>query len=341
LSSDEHIYSNKFAKDAENTLAAIFSVSGLELTAGELALFKEANPFGFILFKRNCDTPQQISALVNNIKETVGRDCPILIDQEGGRVQRIGPPHWRSHNAMKHFGDLYSENAEKGLEALRFETFRLAEELTELGINVNCAPVLDLVFEGADEIIGDRSFSSDPEIVTRLGLSVCRHFLKSGILPVIKHIPGHGRAKADSHLELPHVGASYDELEQSDFIPFKGLAVSDVGRTIWGMTAHIVYDELSKDIPVSINGAFIENYIREDIGFEGILLCDDLEMKALESFGTLPELAEKTLAAGCDLTLYCGGELDKMASIAEKIGKISDKTFKRLKNASEYGTLAV
>lgn len=339
--SDEHIYANNFADGAGNALAAIFSLSGTELTPEEKAFFQQANPFGFILFKRNCNSPGQVAALIKDIKESVGRDCPILIDQEGGRVQRLGPPHWREYPPVKNFGDLYSENAEKGLEALRFETFRLAEELVELGINVNCAPVLDLIFDAAHDIVGDRSFSNDPEIVTRLGLSVCRHFLKSGLLPVIKHIPGHGRANADSHLELPHVSAPYEELERTDFKPFKGLAVSDVGRTVWCMTAHIIYDKLDKDLPVSISGAVIENYIREDIGFEGILLCDDLEMKALESYGALSELAQKTLDAGCDLTLYCGGELDKMEKIVGKIGKISPITLKRLQNASEYGTLAV
>tara|TARA_B100001989_G_scaffold253023_1_gene237553 strand:- start:286 stop:1308 length:1023 start_codon:yes stop_codon:yes gene_type:complete len=339
--SAEYIYAHNFAKGAEGALAAIFSVSGLSLTDNERALFKECDPFGVILFKRNCDTPEQVSSLVKDIKETLGRDCPVLIDQEGGRVQRLKPPHWREHKPMQYFGNLYTENAEKGLEALRFETFRLAEELVELGVNVNCAPVLDIIIEGAHDIIGDRSFSSDPEIVTRLGISVCRHFLKSGVLPIIKHIPGHGRAKADSHLELPHVDAPYDELSRTDFKPFKGLAVSDVGQTIWGMTAHIVYDDLNKDLPVSISEEFIQKYIRDDIGFEGVLLCDDLEMKALDKFGTLPELAVKTLDAGCDLTLYCGGEYEKMAKIAEKIGKISQKTLKRLHDGAEYGTLAV
>tara|TARA_R110002095_G_scaffold138347_1_gene119926 strand:- start:307 stop:1317 length:1011 start_codon:yes stop_codon:yes gene_type:complete len=333
--------SNKdFGHEAERALACIFSVSGQTLSDAEASLFKESNPFGFILFQRNCDTPKQVEGLVRDLKTLVGRDCPILIDQEGGRVQRLKPPHWRAHKPMRFFGYAYREDAEAGLETLRFETLRLAEELVELGINVNCAPVLDLFFEGAHDIIGDRAFSDDPAIVARLGLSVCRHFLNSGITPIIKHIPGHGRAYADSHLELPDVDVEIDALSQMDFAPFRDIAASDVGQAVWAMTAHITYQALGANRPISLSGHAIEKTIRQDIGFDGVLICDDLDMKALDAYGSVSEKANSALEAGCDLGLYCAGEFDEMEELAENLPKMSDKTLKRLKNASSFQSMA-
>ena len=331
---------NDFSKGAESALAVTFSPSGYVLTDLERSLFREANPFGFILFARNCDTPEQLRSLCLDLKELVGRDCPILIDQEGGRVQRLRPPHWRNFQNFQSFGEVFKENTSRGLEELRFETLRLSEGLLEAGINVNCSPVLDLFFEDAHDIIGDRAFSDDPQIVARLGLSVCRHFLSAGITPVIKHIPGHGRAKADSHLELPVVDVPRAELEQSDFIPFRDLSLSDVGKAVWGMTAHIVYSDLDPDLPATLSESVVTDVIRGEIGFEGFLVGDDLDMKALEPYGNLSERAEKTLKAGCDLALYCAGEFEKMEELAKNTPKMSAKALKRLQLAAENGKVA-
>lgn len=329
-----------YGHEAEQALACIFSVSGEQLSDSEIALFKAANPLGFILFKRNCDNPQQVKALVDHLKELVGRDCPVLIDQEGGRVQRLKPPHWREHKPMRFFGDAYKDDPEAALETLRFETLRLAEELVDVGVNVNCAPVLDLCFEGAHDIIGDRAFSDDPAIVARLGLSVCRHFLSVGITPIIKHIPGHGRACADSHLELPYVDAAHEDLSCLDFAPFREIAKSDVGQAVWAMTAHITYQALGANRPVSLSSSAIQKVIREEIGFDGILICDDLDMKALDEYGSASEKANEAINAGCDLGLYCAGEFEKMEELAENLPKLSEKTLKRLKNAAIFQNMA-
>lgn len=330
-------FAGGFAQGSDDALACVFSLAGTVLSAEEKALFRSSNPFGFILFKRNCESPAQLRALVCDLKETVGRDCPVLIDQEGGRVQRLRSPHWRDFPTMQSFGETYMKDSEQGLEDLRFESLRLAEELVELGINVNCAPVLDLYFEGAHDIIGDRAFSDNPSVVARLGLSVCRHFLRSGITPIIKHIPGHGRANADSHLDLPHVDTKRAELSDTDFLPFREIAASDVGKCVWAMTAHITYDDLDPQFPVSVSGAAIKDVIRGDIGFDGILIGDDLDMKALDAFGSASDKALKSLDAGCDLALYCAGEFDKMDELAANLPKMSENTMKRLQSSVFYG----
>lgn len=329
-----------FSRGAEKALATTFAPAGPVLTPAEKSLFRSADPLGFILFARNCENPQQLYALVQSLKETVGRDCPVLIDQEGGRVQRLRPPHWRDFQSFRHFGELYETQPDEALEDLRFETLRIAESLIELGINVNCTPVLDLIFEGCHDVIGDRSFSSDPAIAGRLGLSVCRHLLKAGITPVIKHLPGHGRAKADSHLELPVVEVDAGELRLTDFAPFKQVARSEAGQAVWGMTAHIVYPALDKDNPATLSSRIISDIIREEIGFDGFLVGDDLDMKALDPYGSLPERAVACLKAGCDLALYCKGEFDVMEKLAENLPKISQNALIRLKNASESGNIA-
>lgn len=332
--------SKDFSVQAQGTLPCIFSLSGFDVTEREASLFREANPLGFILFKRNCDHPPQLKALVRRLKDIVGRDCPVLIDQEGGRVQRLRPPHWREYNPMKYFGDLYAVNPEKALEELRFETLRLAEELAEAGINVDCAPVLDLSFEGAHDVIGDRAFSGDPEIVARLGLSVCRHLLAAGVTPIIKHIPGHGRARADSHLELPHVNAPIDHLAALDFEPFRHISHSDVGQSIWAMTAHIMYPAIDSNHPVSVSSSAVSDIIRGKIGFQGILIADDLDMKALDSYGGASQKAKASLDAGCDLALYCAGVFEVMEELAGGLPTISSKTIERLQRAARSGKVA-
>ncbi len=321
---------NSFACGAKDALACIFSAQGFELTQEEISLFKYANPFGFILFKRNCDNPSQLKSLVKHLKEIVGRDCPILIDQEGGRVQRLRHPHWREFRPMRYFGDLYNSDPDKALEELCFDTLRLADELVELGINVNCAPVLDLYFDGAHDIIGDRAFSDKPDITARLGLSVCRSLFKAGITPIIKHIPGHGRAISDSHLELPVINTSYDKLVELDFLPFREVASSDIGRKIWAMTAHILFKDLDAERLVSVSPKVIKDIIRGEIGFDGVLIGDDLDMNAMDDYGSVSQKAIENLQAGCDLALYCAGDYDKMVELADNLPKVSDKTLERL-----------
>lgn len=321
-----------FAVGAEKASACIFSLSGLELTREERDLFRHSNPFGFILFKRNIDNPQQVCDLISELKDIVGRDCPVLIDQEGGRVQRLRPPHWREYKPMQYFGDLYRQSVNQSLEEIRFETLRLSDELIDLGVNVDCAPVLDLIIDGAHDIIGDRSFSDDPDIVARLGLSVCRHFLSAGVLPIIKHIPGHGRARADSHLELPCVDTARAELTKTDFAPFRDIARSDVGSHVWAMSAHVVYSDIDADHPATLSKTVIDDVIRGDVGFGGVLIGDDLDMKALDAYGSPSDKALKSLEAGCDLALYCSGEYEVMCELADHVPALSKETLRRLQS---------
>lgn len=333
--------SNNFADVPKGALPIIYALSAPELTPQERDFFKEANPVGFILFNkdgaRNIEAPDQVKALNDSLRELVGWNCPILIDQEGGRVQRMNSPRWRKYPPANDFGEKALEDMNGALEALRFNSLQMAQDLIDCGINVNCTPVLDVLAPETHDIIGDRSFGSDPEIVSRLGLSVCRHYLSASVTPIIKHIPGHGRAAADSHLELPVVEASKDELAAKDFKPFADIAASDVGAHVWAMTAHVKYDALDKELPATISHEIINGVIRKQMGFEGIIVSDDLDMKALLPYGEPPEMAVKALDAGCDLLLHCTGEMQMMQKIAEKLPKISDSALKRLQNSAGLG----
>ena len=320
-----------FSKGAEKASAVILSLSGKVLTEREKSFFKEADPLGFILFGRNIENPQQLKALCAEIKETVGRDCPILIDQEGGRVQRMGPPHWSKYTPMREFGEKAEADLDAGLEALRYHALRMADDLKAAGINVNCTPVLDILVEGAHDIIGDRAFSADPALCGRLGTSLCRHYLAAGIVPIIKHIPGHGRARSDSHLELPRIGEALAVLERTDFEPFCIVSKSDIGSDVWAMTAHIVYDAVDGDLPITLSASGIEKVIRQGIGFDGILISDDLDMRALDGYGTIEERAAAVIEAGCDLALYCWADMKIMEKIAESVPKIGEKALERLR----------
>lgn len=318
----------------EATKAVIFSLSGPVLTEAEKALFRDAKPLGFILFHkdgaRNIENPAQLRALTQSLKDTVGWDCPILIDQEGGRVQRMKAPHWRAYPPARQFGEMAESDLEAALEAIRFNTLQMADDLASVGVNVNCTPVLDLVFPGAHEIIGDRAFGADPALAGRLGISVCRHYLAAGLVPVIKHIPGHGRAEADSHLALPRVKASHESLAAADFLSFKILAESDVGRKAWGMTAHVVYESLDPDHPATTSPRVISDIIRGEIGFEGFLLGDDLDMKALDIYGDLPARAAACLKGGCDALLYCSGKFADMEVLAGCVPELAPQSRARL-----------
>lgn len=302
--------------------AAIYGCSGTVLTPSEKAFFAETQPLGFILFARNIDTPDQVRRLTAALRDSVGRaEAPILIDQEGGRVQRLRAPHWREAPPARRFGDLYARDPQKGLRAIHLNHRLIARELTDLGIDVDCVPCLDVPVPGAHDVIGDRAFSLDPAIVTACGRAAAAGLVEGGVLPIAKHIPGHGRALADSHMDLPRVDTDRAELDRSDFAPFR--ALSDIPL---GMTAHIVFDALDPARPVTQSEAGI-GFIRDELDFDGLLMTDDLSMKALG--GTFQDRARLSLQAGCDLVLHCNGDAQEMRAVAEGTGPLSAEGHRR------------
>ncbi len=312
------------AAEARRPKAAIFGCSGLDLTAAERRFYADQQPFGFILFQRNCDSPDQVKALVDDLRQAVGRpDAPVLIDQEGGRVARLKPPHWWAAPPGAAYGELYARDTAAGLEATRLGARLIAADLQRLGIDVDCLPVLDVPVPGAHDVIGDRAYSRDPDVVAALGRAAAEGMLAGGLLPVIKHIPGHGRAHVDTHVALPVVDAPLDELEATDFAPFRALA-----DLPWGMTAHVVYSAIDTDNPATTSPAVIDRVIRGMIGFDGLLLSDDLNMEALS--GDLAERARAALAAGCDIALHCSGVLVEMQAVAAAVGPLSDAAEARI-----------
>lgn len=289
--------------------AAIYGLSGLRLTDDECALFRDADPAGFILFHRNCEEPQQLLRLTDSLREVAGRpDVPILIDQEGGRVARMKPPVWPAFPSGEAFARLYRTAPSSAIEAARSNARALALTLKSVGINVNCLPLLDVRQEGAHDIIGDRALGSDPMQVAALGRAVLDGMASAGVVGVIKHIPGHGRALADSHVELPVVDASAEELE-IDLEPFERLRSAPMG-----MVAHVVYSAWDPQLPSSLSTAIVQGIIRERIGFDGWLISDDINMEALS--GNMGERAAGVLAAGCDVALHCSGEFAEMVEVA-------------------------
>jgi beta-N-acetylhexosaminidase len=292
--------------------AVIFGLSGPALTPAEAAFFYEVNPYGYILFARNCISPEQVVRLIDQIKEVTGRDrLPILIDQEGGRVARLKPPHWPPFPPAKLFANLYHRDAEKAERMTYLNARLIAHELLKLGITVDCAPVADVPIPGAHDVIGDRAFGHTPEQVAALARAQARGLMDGGIVPVLKHIPGHGRAHADSHLELPRVDTSLEELRRTDFVPFKALADLPMA-----MTAHVLFTALDAKRMATLSPSIIK-MIREEIGFEGLLMSDDLSMKALG--GDFTTRAKSVLAAGCDVVLHCNGDMSEMQAVAKGV----------------------
>ena len=307
--------------------AVIFGLSGPVLSDRERRFFAQSDPLGFILFARNCEAPEQLRTLVESLREVVGReDAPILIDQEGGRVARLGPPHWRQAPPAAPFGALAQRDLERAKQAVRLNAHLIGSELTALGIDVDCAPVLDVPVPGSHDIIGDRAYSTDPALVGMLGRASVEGFLEAGVIPVVKHVPGHGRASVDSHLDLPVVQTPLDELRRTDFVPFAALADAP-----WAMTAHVVYSAIDPDQPATISRKVVETIIRREIGFDGVLVSDDLGMKALS--GEVGDRAAAALAAGCDVALHCGGAMDEMQAVAAAVGPLGDASLVRLKRA--------
>ena len=297
------------------TSACILGCAGLELGADEAALFREVRPWGFILFARNVAEPDQVRHLVDALRETVERpDAPVMIDQEGGRVQRLGPPHWRRYPPAAAYARLGADMAWLGGRLI-------AHDLASLGINVDCAPVLDLPAPDGHAIIGDRAFGTEREAAEALARAMAEGLLAGGVLPVVKHVPGHGRATADSHLELPRVDASLVDLSARDFAPFRRMADMPIA-----MTAHVVYSAIDLERPATTSRAVIDA-IRREIGFDGLLLSDDLEMKALS--GSLAERARAARDAGCDIVLQCHGEVADLRAVAEAAGVLAGEPARR------------
>lgn len=313
--------------------AVILGCSDETLTDDEKAFFRDADPLGFILFARNCKTPDQIRALVSELRETVGRDAPVLIDQEGGRVARLVPPHWSAMPPMRVFGDLYQQDQEKAREAIRINTALLAVMLADLGITVDCAPVVDVPVPGADDIIGDRAFSECAREISDMGAVCSEAFLDNGITPIMKHIPGHGRATQDSHKALPVVCEHKETLSKTDFVPFKDLSSAPFGKAIWAMVAHVCYSEFDPNLPASVSSTVIRDVIRGEIGFDGVLIADDVGMDALT--GDLAERTAATLCSGNDLTLHCSGEFHEMLRVACALRSMDAEGVRRFNAAEE------
>src|SRR6185503_2741900 len=283
----------------------------------------------FILLgiNRNIENPSQVAALCRQLRDSIRDErAPILIDQEGGRVQRLKPPHWQSRPPARRFGELYDRDAEHGREAAYLCARLIAHELRSVGVTVNCAPVLDVPIKGAHDIIGDRAYSLDPTTVIELGRATIEGYLDGGVLPVIKHMPGHGRATADSHLALPRVAASVGELSGHDFVTFRGLNHAPIA-----MTAHVVYEAIDDRRPATISPRILHNVVRGEIGFDGLLVTDDLSMSALS--GTLGMRAKAAFIAGCDIALHCNGNLDEMKEVADEAKPLAGPALTRVLGA--------
>lgn len=309
--------------------AVIYGCEGLSLTEEERRFFTEQNPLGFILFARNCDNPAQVKALVDELKATVShREALVLIDQEGGRVARLRPPHWRAYPAARTLADLADKNVQHAAEAIYLNSRLIADELVQLGINVDCLPLADVPVEGSHAIIGDRAYGDEPERVAMLAREASQGLLDSGVLSVLKHIPGHGRALVDSHEDLPVVSADIDELRATDFAPFKELADIPLG-----MTAHVLYDAIDAENVATLSPAVIQ-LIREEIGFDGLLMTDDLSMKALK--GDFAQLTRDALHAGCDVILHCNGKMEEMQAIASTVTALSGEAAARAERAGKW-----
>lgn len=302
----------------------IFGAKGLRLTNAEAAFYAEHRPAGFIVFRRNVESPDQLRALIDEMKRAADNpDALVLVDQEGGRVARLRPPHWREYPRGSEYGRLWSVDPDLAGEAAFLGARLIADDLGALGINVDCLPVLDVPIAGASNVIGDRAYGTDPAIVMALGRAAAAGLAEGGVLPIVKHIPGHGRAMADSHLELPVVETSRAALRGHDFPPFR--ALNDLALA---MTAHVIYSAYDAERPATTSPRVIHDVIRDEIGFAGVLISDDLSMKALS--GSYAERRAASLAAGCDLVLHCNGEMEEMEPVAAGCPTLPASVRKRL-----------
>jgi beta-N-acetylhexosaminidase len=307
--------------------ACILGCAGPELSADERDFFRDIRPWGFILFARNIVSAEQTRALIDSLRDA-GRDgnALVLVDQEGGRVQRLRPPLAPNRRPAALFGALHRDHPEAAEEAVRLNHRLLAEELSALGFDADCAPCVDLRVPGAHDIIGDRAFGTDPNVVAALGRAAIDGLLAGGVAPVIKHIPGHGRAGADSHFDLPVVDTPLEVLQQTDFAPFRALADAPMA-----MTAHVVYADIDAQACATLSHRVIETVIRGHIGFDGLLMSDDLSMKALG--GAFEERTRGALAAGCDVVLHCNGDMAEMQAIASATPRLAGRAAERAAEA--------
>src|SRR5689334_516778 len=307
--------------------AFITGVSGLELSATEREFLRGERPWGFILFKRNIETPDQVSDFVAELRDCVGEaDAPVLIDQEGGRVARLGPPHWPAYPPGATFGVLYDLDMPLGLRAAWLSARLIAADLIGLGITVDCLPLADVPVAGADAVIGNRAYGTEPGKVAAIARAVTGGLEEGGVLPVLKHIPGHGRATADSHFRLPTVDTPRGELERTDFAAFQPLADLPMA-----MTAHVVFSALDPAHPATTSATIIAQVIRGGIGFQGLLMSDDVSMNALA--GSLAERTRAIVDAGCDMVLHCNGKLDEMRDVAQQTPELAGEALERARRA--------
>jgi beta-N-acetylhexosaminidase len=310
-----------------STRAFITGIAGLELSAAEREFIRRERPWGFILFKRNIETPAQVTQLVAELRSTIGNpDAPVLIDQEGGRVQRLGPPNWPVYPPGAVFGALYDIDPALGLSAARLSARLIADDLIQLGITVDCLPLADVPIDGADAVIGNRAYGTEPEKVAAIARAVTDGLEQGGVLPVLKHIPGHGRATADTHFKLPEVDTPQKELERTDFAAFRPLADLPMA-----MTAHVVFSALDPVHPATTSATIVEQVIRGVIGFQGLLMSDDVSMNALA--GSIAERTRAIVTAGCDMVLHCNGRLDEMQEVARETPELSGKALQRAERA--------
>jgi beta-N-acetylhexosaminidase len=302
--------------------AFITGLAGSTLSANERAFLREARPWGLIIFKRNVNFPLQVTELVESFRNAVGWEAPVLVDQEGGRVQRLGPPHWPSYPAGARYGELYDREPAAGLAAASLAGHLIASDLRALGIDVDCLPLADVPVPGGDAVIGDRPDGAQPGKVAAIAAAIADGLQAGGVLPVLKHLPGHGRAAADSHHQLPVVDADRAALESTDFAAFRPLA-----RLPLGMTAHVVFSAIDPVAPATTSVTMVREVIRGFIGFQGLLMSDDISMGALS--GTLAERSRAALAAGCDIVLHCNGDLAEMDEVAKSVPELSGAALAR------------
>ncbi len=302
--------------------AFITGLAGLSISATERAFFRDAQPWGLIIFKRNVSTPSQVTELAKSFREIVGWQAPILIDQEGGRVQRLGPPNWPAYPPGRRYGELYDREPASGVAAARLAGHLIAADLKPLGIDVDCLPLADVPLESADLVIGDRAYGEEPGKVAAIAKAIAEGLQAGGVLPVLKHLPGHGRATADSHHKLPVVDTDRATLEATDFAAFRPLAGLPLG-----MTAHVVFSAIDPVAPATTSVTIVRQVIRGFIGFQGLLMSDDVSMNALS--GTIAERSRAALAAGCDVVLHCNGKMDEMAAVAGETPPLSGDAARR------------
>jgi beta-N-acetylhexosaminidase len=302
--------------------AFISGVAGPALTDHERAFLREGQPWGLILFRRNATSPEQVRALVHEMRDVLGRQAPVLIDQEGGRVQRLGPPHWPVYPPGAAYGTAYDRDRKQGLAAARLGARLIAADLFALGIDVDCLPLADVPISRADPIVGDRAYGTDPDKVAAIARAIADGLEEGGVLPVLKHLPGHGRAGVDSHKKLPVVETDRATLEATDFAAFAPLADLPMA-----MTAHVVFTDIDPVAPATVSATIVREVIRGSIGFDGLLMSDDISMQALS--GSVGERARAAIAAGCDVVLHCNGDMSEMTAVAAEVPELAGEAARR------------